>query len=133
MYIIILKLLIYIIFSFQIINIDNNFNQEKVKSLSLSMNNKNHYNKDCHLTNEDQLQKLNDLNFMEHSNLKNIDSENINIFDDLSQLQENISDNQNKKLSGLCIRYNFFLLLVCFFMLYMFYEIIFNQYFITVN
>lgn len=97
------------------------------------MNNKNHHNKDCHLTNEDQLQKLNDLNFMEHSNLKNIDSENINIFDDLSQSQENVSDNQNKKLSGLCTQYHFFLLLVCFFILYIFYEIIFNQYVITVN
>ncbi|KAE9529797.1 hypothetical protein AGLY_011893 [Aphis glycines] len=83
----------------KIINIDNNFNQEKVISLSLSMNNKNHHNKDYHMTNEDQLQKLNDLNFMEHSNLKNIDSENINMFDDLSQSQENVSDNQNKKLS----------------------------------
>lgn len=108
MYIIILKLLFYIIFSSQIINIDNNFNQEKVKSLNLSMNNKNHYNKDCHLTNEDQLLKLNDLNFMEHSNLKNIDSESINIFDDLSQVQENVSDNQNKKLSGLCIIFSYY-------------------------
>jgi len=72
------------------------------------MNNKNHYNKDCHLTNEDQLLKLNDLNFMEHSNLKNIDSESINIFDDLSQVQENVSDNQNKKLSGLCIIFSYY-------------------------
>jgi len=80
---------------------DNNCYQEKVKPLSFSMNNKNYNNKDSRLINEDQLQK-NAVKSLEHSNLKKINSDNINIFSDLSQLHENVSDNQNKELSGLC-------------------------------
>ncbi|XP_060845792.1 putative uncharacterized protein DDB_G0282133 [Rhopalosiphum padi] len=80
------------------INMDNNCYQEKVKPLSFSMNNKNYDNKDSRLINEDQLQK-NAVKSLEHSNLKKFNSDNINIFNDLSQLHENVSDNQNKELS----------------------------------
>uniref|UniRef100_A0A2S2NSN5 Uncharacterized protein n=1 Tax=Schizaphis graminum TaxID=13262 RepID=A0A2S2NSN5_SCHGA len=80
------------------INMDNNCFQEKVKPLSFSINSNNYNNKDSRLINEDQLQK-NAVKSFEHSNLKKFNSNNINIFNDLSQLHENVSDNQNKELS----------------------------------
>ncbi|XP_025200171.1 protein PFC0760c-like isoform X2 [Melanaphis sacchari] len=82
------------------INMKNNFNQEKLISLSLSTNSNNHYNKNSHLTDKDQSQKLNTLKSMKHSNLENLNSDNINIYNDLSQLShENVSNDQNKELS----------------------------------
>lgn len=80
---------------------DNNFNQEKAEALRLSMRSYNHLNKDNSLIDEDLLQKTNSINSTEQSNLKNSNSNNIKMFDDLSQLNENLSDEQNKELCGL--------------------------------
>ncbi|XP_022178678.1 putative uncharacterized protein DDB_G0282133 [Myzus persicae] len=68
------------------IHMDNNFNQEKVKGLS------------C-LTNKDHPQKLNSLKSIEQSNVKNLNSDNVNIFNDLSQLNANASLEPNRDVS----------------------------------
>ncbi|XP_060880884.1 uncharacterized protein PF3D7_0207100-like [Metopolophium dirhodum] len=70
------------------IHMDSNFNQEKVKALSLSMDS---YNNDRNLIDKDHSQKLNSLKSIEQSNVKNLDSDNINILNDSSQLHVNVS------------------------------------------
>jgi len=77
---------------------DNNFNQEKVKALSLSMDS---YNNDRNLIDEDHSQKLNSLKSVEQSNVKNHDSDNVNILNDSSQLHVNVSLEPHKDVPGL--------------------------------
>jgi len=77
---------------------DNNFNQEKVKALSLSMDS---YNNDRNLIDKDHSQKLNSLKSIEQSNVKNLDSDNINILNDSSQLHVNVSLEPQKAVPGL--------------------------------
>jgi len=90
---------------------DNNFNQEKVKALCLSMDS---YNNDRNLIDKDHSQKLNFLKSIEQSNVKNLDSDNINTFNDSSQLHVNVSNEPQKPVHGL-YKVLFSLLLVHFF------------------
>ena len=77
---------------------DNNFNQEKVKASNLSMDS---YNNDRNLIDKDHSQKLISLKSIEQSNVKNHDTDNINIFIDSSQLDGNVSLEPQKALPGL--------------------------------
>jgi len=79
---------------------DNNFNQEKVKALSLSMDSYNN-DRSLILIDKDHSQKLNSLKSIEQSNVKNLDSDNINIYNDSSQLHANVSNEPQKAVSGL--------------------------------
>ncbi|XP_016663128.1 putative uncharacterized protein DDB_G0282133 [Acyrthosiphon pisum] len=77
----------------KIIHMDNNFNQEKVEALRLSMDS---HNNDRNLIDKDHSQKLNSLKSIEQSNIKNLDSDNINIFNNSSQLHVNVSNEPQK-------------------------------------
>jgi len=77
---------------------DNDFNQEKVKAFSLSMDSSN--NDNC-LIDKDHSQKLNSVKSIKQSNIKNLNSDNTNIFNDLSQSSENASLEPNLDISGL--------------------------------
>ncbi|XP_029343277.1 putative uncharacterized protein DDB_G0282499 isoform X2 [Acyrthosiphon pisum] len=77
------------------IHMDNNFNQEKVKASNLSMDS---YNNDRNLIDKDHSQKLISLKSIEQSNVKNLDTDNINIFIDSSQLDGNVSLEPQKAL-----------------------------------
>lgn len=96
--IIIFELLIFHNFFFQDVHIDDNFNQQIVRTSSLSMDS---YNNDNCQIDEDHIQKINSIKSIKQPNVKNLNSENINIFNDLSQLHANLSLEQNEDLSGL--------------------------------
>lgn len=77
---------------------DSNFNQEKVKALSLSTDS---HNNDRNLIDKDHSQKLNSLKSIEQSNVKNLDFDNINTLNDSSQLLVNVSLEPHKDVPGL--------------------------------
>lgn len=77
---------------------DNNFSQEKVNELSLPMSS---YNNDSCLIDKDHSQKLSSLKSIEQANVKNLDSDNINMINNSSQLHSNVSLEPRKEVSGL--------------------------------